>query len=283
MRHVVVTGASTGIGEASVKILLENGYKVFGSLRTQKEVKEAGARFGEGFVPLLMDVVKHDQVKKSADLVIKTLAGEPLYGLVNNAGILAAGPALELDLEEYRKIFEVNFFGLIQVSKSFAPLMAGGISNGRARSRIVNISSIAGKYAPPFTAPYSASKHAVEALSDCMRRELNMLGIHVVVLESGYSCTPIFDKVENDSDGKWMDTPYAKVFHKFIEASVEFGKNGFPPEKVGRRILQIMNASSPKARYMTLGGFSQRIQEWSLPSRLSDGMLDALYKKMFFS
>ncbi|HLY05391.1 MAG TPA: SDR family NAD(P)-dependent oxidoreductase, partial [Rhizomicrobium sp.] len=180
MKSVVVTGASTGIGWGCTKVLVQKGFRVFGSVRKQADAGRLSREFGAGFAPLLFDVTDSAAIRTAADQVRSALGGEALAGLVNNAGIAVAGPLLYIDPDELRRQLEVNVVGQVLVTQAFAPLLA---AEGKDKAgRIVMISSVGGRNASPFMGPYNASKFALEGLSESLRRELMLLGVDVIVV-----------------------------------------------------------------------------------------------------
>ena len=191
MQSVVITGASTGIGWASAKLLLERGFRVFGSVRKQADADRLKAEFGANFIPLLFDVTDEAAVLAAAREVRAALNGETLTGLVNNAGIAVAGPVLELAADEFRRQMEVNVIGPIIATQAFGPLLG---SDASLKGRIVMISSVAGRNGNPMSAAYSASKHAIEGLSESLRREMMLFGIDVIIVAPGAVKTPIWSR-----------------------------------------------------------------------------------------
>ena len=166
MQSVVITGASTGIGHATAKLLLERGFRVFGSVRKQADADRLKSEFGANFTPLLFDVTDEAAVLAAAREVRAALGGETLAGLVNNAGIAVAGPVLELAADEFRRQMEVNVIGPVIATQAFGPLLGSDPSLKGPKGRIVMISSVAGKNGNPLMSAYSASKHAIEGLSE---------------------------------------------------------------------------------------------------------------------
>jgi NAD(P)-dependent dehydrogenase (short-subunit alcohol dehydrogenase family) len=195
MRSVVITGASTGIGWASAKLLLDRGFRVFGSVRKQADADRLKAEFGANFTPLIFDVTD-EAVLAAAREVRNSLNGETLAGLVNNAGIAVSGPVLELAADEFRRQMEVNFIGPVIATQAFGPLLGSDPALKGPKGRIVMISSVAGKHGNPMTSAYSASKHAIEGLSESLRRELMLFGIDVIIIAPGAVKTPIWSKAE---------------------------------------------------------------------------------------
>ena len=194
---VVITGASTGIGAASAVELARRGFSVFAGVRKRCDGERLKAQ-SPHIVPLLLDVTDAGQIAAAAETVGRAVGDAGLAGLVNNAGIVVAGPLEILPLDQLRLQLEVNVVGQIAVTQAFLPLLR------KARGRIVNMGSFNGRIASPYLAPYAASKHALEALSDAMRLELRAWGIRVSVIEPGATTTPIWDKSLAAADA-WAD------------------------------------------------------------------------------
>lgn len=196
MRSVVVTGASTGIGRAAAQALLARGFRVFGSVRKPSDGERLSAELGANFLPLLFDVTDEDAVRAAAAAVGAALGEKTLHGLVNNAGIAVPGPLLELSAAELRHQLDVNVVGQMIVTRAFAPLLGADPARVGRRGRIVMMSSVAGRVGVPFNGPYTASKFALEGLSESLRREFMLFGIDVIVISPGVVVTPIWDKAE---------------------------------------------------------------------------------------
>ena len=171
MRAVVVTGASTGIGWASAKLLLDKGFRVFGSVRKDADAQRLESEFGANFTPLMFDITHEAAVLSAARDVRAAINGDTLAGLVNNAGIAVAGPVLEISVEQFRRQMEVNVIGPVLATQAFGPLLGPDASLKGPKGRIVMISSVAGGNRNPLTPAYAASKHALEGLSESLRRE----------------------------------------------------------------------------------------------------------------
>jgi len=208
MRSVVITGASTGIGYASAKALIATGFRVFGSVRSKADAERVSKELGANFTPLIFDITDEQAVKNAAAQVRDALRGETLAGLVNNAGISVPGPILEVPIADFRRQFEINVTGQVIVLQAFAPMLGADPSFKGPPGRIVMISSVAGKRSLPFAGPYSASKHAVEGLSESLRRELMVFGIDVIVIGPGPIKTEIWAKGEKVDFSRWGNTPY---------------------------------------------------------------------------
>jgi NAD(P)-dependent dehydrogenase (short-subunit alcohol dehydrogenase family) len=271
MKSVVITGVSTGIGWGATKILIAKGFRVFGSVRKAADGARLKAEFGANFVPLLFDVTDEPAIKRAADEVRVALNGEKLFGLVNNAGIAVSGPLLDLNVDEFRQQMEVNVTGPFLVTQSFAPLLGADRSLKGAPGRIVNISSVGGKQAAPFVGPYSASKFALEGMSESLRRELMLFGIDVIIIGPGAVKTEIWNKASEVDITPFANSAYYPSLVKFREYFLSSGKNGLAPERLGRLIHKALTTAKPKVRYAVLRG---RLQNWTIPQLLPKRFLD---------
>src|SRR5215216_3495626 len=169
MQSVVVTGVSTGIGWGITKVLIQKGFRVFGSVRKIEDAERLSKEFGTEFVPLIFDVTDEVAVQAAAQQVRERLTGETLFGLVNNAGIAVPGPLMHLPTDDFRHQLEVNLVSVLIVTKAFAPLLGVDRSLRGHPGRIINMSSVGGKNASPFVGAYSASKHGLEGFSEALR------------------------------------------------------------------------------------------------------------------
>jgi NAD(P)-dependent dehydrogenase (short-subunit alcohol dehydrogenase family) len=273
MRNVVITGVSGGIGRATAVELVGRGYRVFGSVRDRTTGEELAAELGEGFAHLVFDVTDADAVWASATRVGQVVAEQGLAGLVNNAGITVVGPLSEVDVDNVRRQFEVNVFGLLEVTQAFLPLLRRGTR--RQPGRIVNLSSVSGRIVYPFMGAYAASKHAVEAISDAMRRELMLDGIDVVVIEPGTVRTPIIGKAEQQL-AQFAATPYGPYLERVAASTAKREATAIPVEVVARTIRVALEARRPKTRYPIPRA---RFAGWLLPLWLSDRWLDRVMAK----
>ena len=270
MRSVVVTGTSTGIGWGTAKTLLRHGFRVFGSVRKTVDADRLVAEFGGNFVPLVFDVTDEAAVKAAAAQVRNALAGATLAGLVNNAGVAVAGPLLQLPIADFRRQLEINVISVVSVTQAFAPLLGTDPARNGPPGRIVNISSVGGQVASPFLSPYSASKFALEGLSESLRRELLAFGIDVIVIAPGAVATAIWAKAEEVDVTPYLNTPYAEPLKRLRAYMLALGQNGLPPERIGEVVLQALTAARPKVRYRVT---PQPLQDWigrTLPKRFID-------------
>jgi NAD(P)-dependent dehydrogenase (short-subunit alcohol dehydrogenase family) len=273
MQSVVITGASTGIGWATAKLLLDRGFRVFGSVRKQADADRLKGKFGANFTPLLFDVTDEAAVLAAAREVRAALGGETLFGLVNNAGIAVAGPVLELAADEFRRQMDVNVIGPIIATQAFGPLLGADSSLKGKPGRIVMISSVAGKNGNPLMSAYSASKHAIEGLSESLRRELMLFGIDVIIVAPGAVKTPIWGKAEEADPSAYKNSPYFRALERIRKFMLRLGEIGLPPEQIAERIFHALTASSPKVRYQITPDPMRHLIVAILPKRMVDKII----------
>lgn len=273
MRAVVVTGASTGIGHATTKLLLQRGFRVFGSVRKEADATRLSQEFGDGFTPLIFDVTDEVAIRAAADQVRSALDGERLAGLVNNAGIAVGGPVLELAASEFRRQFEVNVIGPILATQAFAPLLGTDPTLSGAKGRIVMMSSVAGRFGNPLMAAYSASKHALEGLSDGLRRELMLFGIDVIILAPGAVKTPIWAKAEHDDMARYANSLYRPAMETMRALLPQMDASGLPPETIAEAVLEALTADTPKVRRTLTPTPLYHLVMRLLPTRLIDKLI----------
>lgn len=274
----VVTGASTGIGRAITQSLIDQGWHVFGSVRKEADAASLQNALGERFTPLIFDVTDNDAIVRAAETVRERLNGRTLNGLVNNAGIAVAGPLRYIDLEEIKFQFDVNIYGVLRVTQAFLSMLGADKTYQGAPGRIINMSSIAGKIASPIMGPYSMSKHALEALSDSLRRELLMHGIDVVVIGPGAVKTPIWDKADDIDAEKYKDTEYYEALIGMREKYKAVGQDGLAPEDVGIIARDILTGKSQKTRYVAV---RNKLLGWTLPRLMPKRIVDKIIAKRF--
>jgi len=246
--YVLVTGASTGIGEATAHHLASIGFNVFAGVRKDADAERLS---GGRIEAVKIDVADGPSVEAAAQQIRSAVGNSGLAGLVNNAGIAVAGPLEFLPVDEFQRQLEVNVVGVVRTTQAMLPLIRLG-----SRGRIVNVSSIGGRVALPMVAPYNASKFAVEAISDSLRRELRPWGIHVAVIEPGAVATPIWDKSIAVADDLQAQAPpemkelYGGVIEKVREESMKNARDGVPPQEVAEAIAHALTAAKPKTRYL---------------------------------
>src|SRR3954468_10703609 len=273
MRSVVITGASTGIGWAIAKFLIGRGFGVFGSVRKQADADRLTGEFGTNFTPLLFDVTDEAAVLAAARKVREALGGETLAGLVNNAGVAVAGPVLELSADDFRRQMDINVIGPVIATQAFGPLLGSDPSLKGPKGRIVMISSVAGKNGNPLSAPYCASKHAIEGLSESLRRELMLFGIDVIVVAPGAVKTPIWSKAEEGDISAYDNSPYLPALKKLRAFMLQLGESGLPPERIAEIIFQALTSAHPKGPHSTRPDLLRHLITAVLPKRTVDRII----------
>jgi NAD(P)-dependent dehydrogenase (short-subunit alcohol dehydrogenase family) len=273
MQSVVITGTSTGIGWGTAKVLLDRGFRVFGSVRRQEDANRLRDEFGANFTPLLFDVTDEAQVLAAARDVRAELEGETLAGLVNNAGIAVAGPVLELSAGEFRRQMDVNVIGPIIATQAFGPLLGADPSLHGPKGRIVMISSVAGKNGNPLMSAYSASKFAVEGLSESLRREMMLFGIDVIIVAPGPVKTPIWAKAEDVDISRYRNSPFFPALQRIGKFMLQLGESGLPAEKIGELIHHALTARNPRVRYQIAPDPMRHLMTAILPKRMVDRII----------
>jgi NAD(P)-dependent dehydrogenase (short-subunit alcohol dehydrogenase family) len=270
MRTVLITGASTGIGRACAERLAGSGWRVLAGARSEGDL-EALATLA-GVEPLRLDVTSASDVDAAAAAV-----GDSLDALVNNAGIAVTGPVEVLPLESWREQLEVNLVGQVAVTRALLPALL------RARGRIVNMSSIGGRSALPLFGPYAASKFALEAMNDSLRRELRGQGVEVVAVEPGAIATPIWGKGIAEADAKTAVMSeaqrgrYGGLIAAVRREAEKAAVDGVAPAAVAAVVEIALTADRPRTRYVV--GPRARVQA-VLTRVLPDRAMDALVGRM---
>ncbi|MBI3808408.1 MAG: SDR family oxidoreductase [Nitrospirae bacterium] len=271
---VVVTGASTGIGAACALDCVSRGMTVFAGVRDSRAGEALAAKGGPSIIPIMLDVTDESSIARSVEVVQRVVGSAGLGGLVNNAGIVIGSPLEVIPLSQLRKQLEVNVIGQIAVTQGFLPLLR------RGRGRIVNMGSIAGRGTIPLLGPYSASKYALEALTDALRMELRPWGIQVSIIEPGAIATPIWEKSAKEAEGLEASASeeakalYREAVIRIREAIAQAAQRAIPPEAVVRAVHHALTADRPRTRYLV--GTDAKLRAWMvkwLPDRVQDRLL----------
>ena len=272
---VLMTGGSTGIGRATAELLAASGFRVYVGMRASGNPDAPPAP--AGCEPVELEVTSDDDVRR----VVGMLAAqhpEGLFALVNNAGIAPPGPLEMTDLDELRRVLEVNTVAPLRLIQACLPLLR------RGRGRIVDMRSLNGKLAMPMGGTYSASKFALEALSDTLRMELMPWRVPVTVIRPGQVRTPIFSKAHDAITARRQDIPPELVdgYGRFCDRAEMFNQRGAQsrtqPEAVARAVLRALRARRPRLSY-TVGADARwlNLARWtSLPRVLSWCMAAAM-------
>ena len=270
-RTVLVTGTSSGIGRGLCQALIKRGYKVFGTVRNRKDATELKKEFGENLDALLVDVTDEKQVIKAKERVQNYLNGKPLTALINNAGIATLGPVEFLPTSDFKKQIDTKILGTFLCTKIFLPLLGTDSNLIGNPGRIVNISSIlGGKIGSPFMSGYCASKHAVEAFSESLRRELKPYGIKVIIVAPGSVSTPIWKEVKKQKDqNKYNKTKYGISFKKILNSLESFDRNSLSMNQLTSIIIKSIEIKNPKIRYNPTKDPIQKLWPY-IPKKIMD-------------
>lgn len=265
-RIALVTGASAGIGEATVKRLIRDGWTVYAAARRLDRMEPLRALGAE---LIHLDLTDDASIVAAVE-TIRATAGR-LDLLVNNAGYGSYGALEDVPMDEARRQMEVNLFGLARLCQLTTPLM-----RAQKSGTIVNVTSVGGKFGEPFGSWYHATKFAVEGLSDCLRMELRPYGIRVVVVEPGGIRTEwagIAGQSLIDSSGKSVYAPYALKHAALLNGANDMSFIS-PPEVVANTIAKAASARRPRIRYESGGGAKVILflVRW-LPDRWVDGLM----------
>ena len=278
-KFIVVTGASTGIGAGCAIRCAKSGMTVFAGVRDLRAGEALVQQAGASIIPIRLDVTDLESIREASQVVERRVGGTGLFGLVNNAGVSIGGPLEVIPIPQLRRQLEVNVIGQIAVTQAFLPLIR------MTRGRIVNMGSIAGRGTIPLMGPYSASKFALEALTDALRMELQPWGIEVAIIEPGSIATPIWEKslkvaheIEEavTEEGRRL---YEPTVRQVKEAVGQAARRAIPVDAVVRAVLHALLAPRPKTRYLvgTDAKIRATMTKW-LPDRLQDWMLRKLLK-----
>jgi NAD(P)-dependent dehydrogenase (short-subunit alcohol dehydrogenase family) len=276
MKNVVITGVSTGIGHGTAVVMVKKGWHVFGSVRNEMDGQKLKIEFGEAFTPLIFDVQDDDAILSASAKVREYLSGRTLDGLFNNAGSSFPDPLLVQSVADFRSQIDINLVGMFAVTRAFAPLLGSDPTLNGNKGRIINLSSVGGKMGFPFLGAYNAAKHGVEGFSEALRRELQLIGIDVIIIGPGSVNTAIWDKAEKISFDHVAGTIWDKPFRAFTDFMIKNGRKGYTPEKVGEVIAKALTVSKPCTRYAVVQG---KFQNSTLPSLLPRRTVDRMIGK----
>ena len=268
---VLVTGASTGIGEACAMELDRRGYTVFAGVRRDEDGERLKQQASASLVPVRLDITDADDIAAAVKTIDAAAGGLGLRAVVNNAGVARGGPLEYLPLDDWRLQLEVNVIGQVAVTQAVLPLLRKG------RGTVVFIGSSNGRVSPPLMGPYGASKHALEAIAESLRHELRDAGIRVVLVEPGAVKTPIWDKgraladeLEKSLPGEAVEryAGHIKAVRKGIDMQ---DRAGIPPSAVAAVVLKAIESARPRARYLVgRDAVASGIAARFLPDRVRD-------------
>ncbi|MFJ6722457.1 SDR family oxidoreductase [Streptomyces sp. NPDC091259] len=271
-RAVLITGASSGLGEACALHMSRVGFHALAGVRRPEDGERLRAAAAGRLTPVIVDVTDEKTVRAAVDEVTGLLGGAGLWGLVNNAGIAVTAPLECVPIEQMRRQLDINVIGQVQMVQGFLPLLRAGAG------RIVNVSSGLGNVALPYLGAYAASQFAKEALSDALRRELAPQGIPVVVIQPGAVLTPLWSKMSETGNRALEGAPepvrelYRDSFLGFMEANETSARSSRTTvDDVARVVFRALVAERPRTRY-TVGrdATGSRVLSRLLPDRALD-------------
>ncbi|MBD2415220.1 short-chain dehydrogenase/reductase [Nostoc calcicola FACHB-389] len=271
---VVITGASTGIGQACALLLDRLGFSVFAGVRQDIDAQILQEKASQRLIPIFLDVTDAESIASVVNRVTNTVGDAGISGLVNNAGIAVPGPLELLAIAEFQHQMNVNVTGQLAVTQAFLGLLRQG------RGRIVNMGSISGRSPTPFLGAYNASKFALEALTDVMRMELRPWGISVSIIEPGSIATPIWDKSLTQAEIGRENLPqpalnlYGQAMSIVRQKMQIIASRGISADIVAQTVVHALTAKQPKTRYLV--GQDAKIQavlKHILPDRLHDRLI----------
>jgi len=247
---VVITGASTGIGQSCALLLDKLGFSVFAGVRQDIDAQTLKQKGSQRLTPIFLDVTDAESIASSADQVTKAVGGAGILGLVNNAGIAIPGPLELLAIAEFQKQMLVNVTGQLAVTQAFLGLLR------QSRGRIVNMGSISGRVPSPFVGAYNASKSALVALTDVLRIELRPWGISVSIIEPGAIATPIWEKSLSQSEVAQQNLPesaqklYGQSMNIVRQKMQILAAGGISADIVAQAVVRALTAKHPRTRYL---------------------------------
>ena len=279
-KSIIVTGASSGIGKATVIKLVESGYQVFGLARRYDKLLSivptellSKEKNQELYVPIKFDITTPETFNDVLHTIFSKSIGNTIYGLVNNAGYVEPGAIEDITMNNLRIQFETNFFGLVGFTKKVLPLM---MQQNKAEGRILNVSSLAGLISLPLIGAYAATKHALEAVSDALRIEVWNTNIRIITINPGVVETNIYDVLKAKLDYMVKDnvnqSRFVAAYNKY------FTKQNYPGIKssvVADVICGAISASNPKQRYI-IGSVKEKLAvrlRPLVPDRLFNSLL----------
>jgi short-subunit dehydrogenase len=276
-KSVIVTGASSGIGKATVIKLIQSGYQVFGLARRYDKLvnlfsSESVSKENKKedlYIPIEFDITKPETFNNVLDVIISTTANEnTVYGLVNNAGYVEPGAIEDISMNNLRSQFETNFFGLVGFTKKVLPLMMirRNEEGGGGGGRIVNVSSFAGLISLPLIGAYSATKFALEAVSDALRIEVWNKNIKIITINPGVIETDIYDVlktrtddlINNNNNSSSNNNGYSRFIEAYNKYFIKTNYNGLKSSVVADVICKSISSPNPKQKYI-IGSTKEKI------------------------
>jgi len=278
---ILITGCSTGIGKHTAQRLSEMGYIVYAGVRNEKDANMLRRECNDNVVPVIVDVAKEEQIDNALEFVKSDLSKRdiPFVSLVNNAGIFYTAPLEFSNMKKVKQLFDVNVFGLVNITQKFSPLIREN------KARIINVGSIAGVVVPPLYAIYSASKMAVEAISDAARLEYAEWGSSVSVIEPGFVKTALYNNPtattsSHNCVASDLSNEEVKVYEKIIQGERKkldvFLDQGSTEECVSDAIIDAIKSPTPLSRYPVGNYNGKHVSKIKLANNLPDRIMDKI-------
>lgn len=272
MKYIFITGVSTGIGHHALKTLVEKGYNIIGTVRKDSDAQRIKELYNNVTL-LTFDVKDIQKTQLQIQSILPILEEHGLYALINNAGVAVPGPLQYLSEDDFLMQMDVNVFAVRRITNLLLPYL--GLNTKHNPGKIINISSVSGLFNSPYNGAYCISKHALESMNDVYRRELSMFGIQVIAIEPG----PIKSEIWSKNKGalnKFLNTEYGEILSKADKIIDNSEKSALETSVISETILEILNAKSPKTRYLI------HRKKWLfkiLSSYLPDKWVDKLIQK----
>lgn len=275
---IVVTGASTGIGQASALALAERGFRVFAGVRDEAAAERLRSLHA-GVTPVKLDVTSAEQLEEAVRFVAHELGGAPLAGLMNNAGIFSPAPLEFLPVDDLRRQLEVNVVGAVAVTQAFLPQLR------RSHGRIVITGSISGILTTPLVGGYCLTKAAIESIADSFRQELAPMGVQVSLLQLGAVETPLWEKSEAAAE-RFLESAsdevrqlYGGLIDQILAMSIDHRNRAVKPEKIAITVVRAFTCARPRPRYVLGGNVWPQFVISLLPSRWRDRILRTFLRR----
>lgn len=250
-RFILITGASSGIGESATLALVREGYEVIAGVRTNEDAERLRQKSPDKIHPLIMEVTDQAGMEKARMDAERIIGEGSLVAIFNNAGMVINGAVLYIPIEQWRQQFEVNVLGAIRTTQLFFPLLAARDAKADDHPRrIINMSSVSGLFASPFLGPYAASKFAMEAYSDSLRRELYMHDIQVVLINAGNIRTPIWHKARTLPS--YLGKEYQSIMEfkeKLIDKQIA---ESIPVKAIDDVVIKAVKSGKVRVRYLVM-------------------------------
>ena len=243
---IFITGAGSGIGLACVKRFIDQDFFVYGSVINEQELQLVSQQFSHNFMPIIMDITKEADIQKAFQLVQNHIGHMQFRALINIAGVIYNGPLIDVTQQQFEHILAVNTIAVHMMTKAFLPLLE---THDKVRNKVINISSQSGLRTLPFTGIYSASKFALEALSNAMRYEYSVLGIDICLIEPGQIQTPMAKKILENVRAIPSHPRYIEPMRLFSRRTQNSFSTGIPMQKVVDTIYTAFTSENAKYRY----------------------------------